>query len=308
MVCEGQKIYLNLVYLDKLEVPNPYGLYTCTLGHNLKNRPMRKINVLILILILLPLRLMSQDRVSVLKEFKNIDLSCLWIYDSTESIQDLITQNGKDVIVYGKCVHSEPLGFIGENYQRLYIHFDNVKQDKKKPLEYYVFGKSKVDINICSFEGKLKISEAYKNNILDVYDTDFITGTIKGEFEFYENKNQIASGLFKGEFYSNWCKNIKTNIIEYNALDAVSDRFCNNGFTGIWTSYKTNSKKKCSWGDSRIPDSGDLDTGEGEFYVNEKYIKFGWDSYYKAWNGKQDTQESLDSRSIEYQQWWNTKK
>ncbi len=59
----------------------------------------------------------------------------------------------------------------------------------------------------------------------------------------------------------------------------INDSFSNNGFIGTWTSYKTNTSKKCNWGDYRIPDCGDLDSGTGEFFVSEKYLKNGWVSY-----------------------------
>ncbi len=59
----------------------------------------------------------------------------------------------------------------------------------------------------------------------------------------------------------------------------INDSFSNNGFIGTWTSYKTNTSKKCNWGDYRIPDCGDLDSGTGEFMVSSKYIKNGWLEY-----------------------------
>ena len=185
---------------------------------------MSKLYLLIFVLIFYQSQLISQDRVSVLNEFIKVDLSNLWIFDSTDYREDVIIKDGKDIMIYGKWKHwGEPLGFIGENYQRLYIHFDSIKQDKRKPLEYFVFGKSKVDENICSFQGKIIITETYKNRTSIHYDNDFLTGTVKGDFEFYENREQKSSGVFKGSFYSNWCKNLKTNVVQYNALDAVAE-------------------------------------------------------------------------------------
>ncbi|WP_260390444.1 hypothetical protein [Riemerella anatipestifer] len=59
----------------------------------------------------------------------------------------------------------------------------------------------------------------------------------------------------------------------YDALNFFSDGFSNNQFVGSWTSYKTNITKRCNWGDYRIPESGDLDIGVGEFSVKDKYLK-----------------------------------
>ena len=38
----------------------------------------------------------------------------------------------------------EPLGYIGENYQRFYIHFTSVIQNPKNKSEYFVYGKTRV--------------------------------------------------------------------------------------------------------------------------------------------------------------------
>nr|MBP6410083.1 hypothetical protein [Pseudarcicella sp.] len=67
-----------------------------------------------------------------------------------------------------------------------------------------------------------------------------------------------------------------------DAISFNSDGFFNNQFIGSWTSYKTNTSKKCNWGDYRIPESGNLDVGAGEFSVDEKYLKNGWKNYSQA--------------------------
>jgi hypothetical protein len=71
----------------------------------------------------------------------------------------------------------------------------------------------------------------------------------------------------------------KRNTIYYSTLEDNADSYCNNQCTGSWKSYKTGAVKKCNWGDYRIPDSKGLDIGAGVFYVDDKYIKFGWKSY-----------------------------
>ena len=41
----------------------------------------------------------------------------------------------------------------------------------------------------------------------------------------------------------------------------IGDAFFNNQFKGTWESYHNNIKKKCNWGDYRMPDSKGLDGG-----------------------------------------------
>ncbi|WP_148807340.1 hypothetical protein [Campylobacter concisus] len=39
--------------------------------------------------------------------------------------------------------------------------------------------------------------------------------------------------------------------------------------------------KPCAWGHYRIPNSGDLDVGAGEFSPNIKYLNNGWSDFNK---------------------------
>jgi hypothetical protein len=45
----------------------------------------------------------------------------------------------------------------------------------------------------------------------------------------------------------------------------------------MWTANGASRVKVANWGEFRIPDSGDLDIGAGEFGPNPKYLKQGWD-------------------------------
>ncbi len=90
----------------------------------------------------------------------------------------------------------------------------------------------------------------------------------------------------------------------YDALNFFSDGFSNNQFVGSWTSYKTNKTKRCNWGDYRIPESGDLDIGAGEFSVNDKYLKNGWKIYKLAQEGFTETSETKQAKQKEEEQWW----
>jgi len=94
----------------------------------------------------------------------------------------------------------------------------------------------------------------------------------------YEDKKQSSTGFIKGTLKSEFIID-KKGQFRYDALSFVADGFSNNQFVGSWTSYKTNSTKKCNWGDYRIPECGDLDLGAGRVNVNEKYVKNDWVSY-----------------------------
>ncbi len=52
------------------------------------------------------------------------------------------------------------LGFVGENYQRLQVHFISVIKNYDNPFEYFLYGKTNTDNHICSFQGSLVITEA----------------------------------------------------------------------------------------------------------------------------------------------------
>lgn len=227
----------------------------------------------------------AQDTTDYYIKAVNLDFSSLWTSDN-------IADNE------GKSIQRQTMGFIGENYQRLYIRFISVIQNKEKPYEYYVYGKTKVKNNICEFQGLLEI-KGVKVYIHPEF-PNLKTGFINGVYQFFENKNQQGTGIFKGIFTLNWYIDSKGDL-RYDALMFDADGYRNNQFEGTWTSYKGGQIKKCNWGDFRIPDCGDLDKGEGEFYLNEKYSKFGWESYSKILG---DSPENQKAREMENQKWW----
>lgn len=199
---------------------------------------------------------------------------------------------------------AQPIGYIGNNYQRFFIHFVSVIKNSSKPTKYYVYGKTKVKDNICPFQGTLKIESSKV-----FYDLDFPKtkqGIIYGTYEFYENSNQKGTGILSGKFETNFYID-KSDKLKYNVLKFSADGFCNNMFQGVWTSYKTKKSKQCNWGDYRIPLSDDLDIGAGEFVVNPDYEEFGWKNYMRAYfnSNKLEAKKALE---IENQNWWNKKK
>jgi len=228
------------------------------------------------------------------QETDYFDNSAKLDFSSIINADSIYTDNGKK-----SYKRNEPLGFISNDYQRFYIHFISVIQNPDNPYEYLVYGKSKVKTNICEFQGKIiiKSSKLYKN----LEFPDLQTGYISGDYVFFEDNKNNASGFFKGSFKSNWYFD-KSGRLKYDDLMASADGFDNNEFIGNWISYKSKTSFPCNWGDYRIPKSGDLDTGAGEFWINEKYQKNGWENYIRAMQS--DSPVSLKARKIEAEKWW----
>jgi hypothetical protein len=226
-------------------------------------------------------------------QIKNYDLSTIFNPDSI-LIED--RENNSE-----KIQRAEILGFIGNNYERFQIHFVSIIQNPSNPYEYYVYGKTKVKETICTFQGLIKVlkSELYTESDLPTYKQGFVVSDVV----LYEDKKQKHSGFFSGTLTSQFIIDNK-GPIRYDALMFVADGFSNNGFIGNWTSYKTNEKKTCNWGDYRIPDCDDLDEGVGEFSVNEKYEKNGWENYKMTWGSYPETNEVRLAREKEKQEWW----
>jgi len=180
-------------------------------------------------------------------------------------------------------------GFIGDTFQRIQIHFSKVGKIGKHPNQYEVEGKTKVRNNICDFRGTITITSARKqakekiiDGILDrdekVASSIAVRGIAVSDCEFLENPNQKYAGVFRGKLATYFYIN-QGDVIHYDDLNDYSDRYLNNGFVGIWTSYNSKLIKKVHWGDWRIPFSGDLDIGAGEFWPAKKYLNNGWEFF-----------------------------
>jgi hypothetical protein len=197
----------------------------------------------------------------------------------------------------------EPLGYIGEEYYRFYIHFISAQKDRKNPYQYIITGKTRIKDNIFTFRGIFKITDAriYKEG--DV--PGIRQGYVKGEYIFYEDRRQKGSGKLEGTFKSNFIID-RNNKLRYDALMLVADGFSNNQFVGTRKVYGSKEFQKCNWGDYRIPDSGNFDSGAGEFCPDEKYIKNGWESYKGTLTGNPGNPETKKALEIEAQdsQWW----
>jgi len=197
-------------------------------------------------------------------------------------------------------------GFIGENYQRLRVKFISVTEDTSLSDTYIVYGKSMVKNNICEFHGSIKITNIRKLNITQhgCEDEEKYKGFkgqffILGDYTFSENEEQKYTGIFNGTFRSDFFID-KSNHVIYDDIENCSDSYTNNQFVGQWIGYKTKIAKRCNWGDFRVPNSGDLDIGAGEFSPDDKYLKFGWQS-------RRDlmiSQSEKNAKEAEEAKWW----
>ncbi|MDO3642771.1 hypothetical protein [Mucilaginibacter sp. L3T2-6] len=203
--------------------------------------------------------------------------------------------------------NSSVYGFIGGDYQRLRIKFITVKKGEM-PLTFDVYGKSMVKGTMCKFNGKLKIIsiKQYPRIAMGV-DGKYTHAGIKGEYRLTgryilrEDRRQLHSGIFSGEFKTDFYVD-RNNNIKYDNLEIEADGFSNNEFTGKWTSYTSHITKACNWGDFRIPQSGDLDIGAGEFSPNTKYLKNGWQTLRDLLT--HDSPAYQNAKETENAKWW----
>ncbi|RED93170.1 hypothetical protein [Marinoscillum furvescens] len=211
-----------------------------------------------------------------LNKIKEYDLSNIWTSGGTTDIDetDFFTTERPDF-----------RGFIGDNYQRIYIQIDEVVKDHLNPLIYYVRGYSEVKGNRCSFLGKIKIDSAQITERGQIFEgADYLVdmnkvthrGTVVCSYQFFENRNQKWTGFFSGQLRTQFYLTTDGQI-KYDAIGGFSDSYMNNAYIGAWTSYSSGNSKTCNWGEFRIPESGDLDIGSGDFSPTPKYIENGWE-------------------------------
>lgn len=201
--------------------------------------------------------------------------------------------------------NSSVFGFIGDNYQRLRIKILSATKQRGRPDTYTVTGKSMVRNVVRGFTGTMKLTNAKSyRSLRDGVDEEYRSQGIKehgiviGEYHFSENKGQTNTGSFDGVFATYWYLD-RIGRLKYDDVEAGADGYLNNQFVGTWTSYKNRASKIANWGDYRIPLSGELDIGAGEFSPDDKYLPYGWQSYRDAYS-KDDKRARLE----EERKWW----
>ena len=174
------------------------------------------------------------------------------------------------------------LGFIGANYKRLRITFTSIKSEENKDV-YEVEGFSTVmNKNKQTFKGTFSLLSHYKftepaNDDPPLPKKGEVEGFSTFSYELAEDENLTATGVFKGKMIVMWLKKVNAAPVYFLPFNRDSER--NYQFFGTWTSYKTKKTSVASWGEYRIPCSGDFDLGDGDFGPNPKYWQYGWEEF-----------------------------
>jgi hypothetical protein len=181
---------------------------------------------------------------------------------------------------------SKFLGFIGKDYKRMRIFFISISKDTKVPSMYKIEGVSIVGNNKCNFNGNIKVIQIREFREMHFGVDDELKnegfksqGVVIGDYSFRENTSQKHSGTFHGKVIMYWYVD-RFGMIHYDDIAlSYSDNYTNNQYVGTWTDYKNGTHKIANWGEWRIPFSGDLDIGAGEFGVNPKYYEMDWEDF-----------------------------
>ncbi|MFD1874883.1 hypothetical protein [Hymenobacter bucti] len=203
----------------------------------------------------------------------------------------------------GTGVFPEPLGFIGADYQRFYLHYTSVRPDPARPHVYLVSGKTRVKTNVCAFTGTITVTKARLYKAPNTEYPQFREGELTCRVELAEDRRQPGSGTISGTLTTYFYLDAKGQP-QYNTLEP-SDGFNNNQCVATWTSYATQQRKPCHWGDFKIPDAGDLDFSVSDFEVAAKYVANGWQTYMAALEGQDDTPKTRQARAEEKRPWWH---
>jgi hypothetical protein len=201
-------------------------------------------------------------------------------------------------------------GFVGEKYQRFYIHFDSISPKDSSYLHYMIWGKTKIKEKVSGFTGELHIKQLLEINEKIVSDNNSIQDIeiqkrysntkykLESDLKIFEDSHLKETGIITGSLISYFY--LKDNKPVFYDLDLeYNDAFCNNQFSGEWISYSNNIRKKCCWGAFRIPECGDLDIGAAEFHPNPKYRDYGWNNLITAY--ETDSEEDwIKERTV----WW----
>ncbi len=194
----------------------------------------------------------------------------------------------------GEISQSNRIGYIGEEFQRLRIRFLSVIKNFDNPYEYFFYGKTRVEENLCEFQGSLQITEA--GFVKDARYPKLTRAYIAGDYVLFEDQACLHSGVFRGNFITGIYLD-ENGDIYYDDLERDENDFSNNEFFGEWESYYPYELKPANWGDFRIPNSTGLDVGIEEFKPSFKYLDNGWARYLKE-------MESGEEGEREEEKWW----
>lgn len=226
---------------------------------------------------------------------KTQDLAPLWL--ATRRTHPDKQMGGKPVDF------PDPIGFIGPDYQRFYLHYASIRKDAANPYAYRVAGKTRVKNNICAFTGTITVVKARLYKAPNAEYAQFREGELTCRVELAEARNQPGSGTIRGTLTTYFYLDAQQRP-QYNLLEMFADGFSNNECRGTWTSYATGQSKKCNWGDFFIPDPGPLRFSDTEFQIAQRYRANGWQTYQQALTGSPEDPATRKAQAEEKRAWW----
>ena len=243
----------------------------------------------------------NPEQIDFSKEF--LELRSKWFTGEEDAILQLINYDFSTVWLTDD---SQQNGVLGQNYQRIQIHFSAISRNLTDSTVYLAEGKSKVNSNICNLKGKIKPIKLFVYECDVPSDSSYRCGSLFAVYTFYEDSTKSHSGVFTGIAESSvYIDDVKMEILLDESMH-VADGYSNNTFVGIWTNYKTKQSKKCIWGDYRLPFTFDFDCGDGEMIVCDKYVKNGWQTYNynREYGGHPEYIETDNGKCELKDKWW----
>ncbi len=185
-------------------------------------------------------------------------------------------------------------GFIGAEYERFDIHVASAVRDERQPGTYRLTGMTRTRGRVCTFTGSAEVVRAAAGQAGVPFPPGDPRGTVTWKVTLREDGPAPEAGDIEGTLVSEFVISDGHLVVDDRMGDA--DGYSNNAFVGRWSSRDGKVSRPCHWGDYRVPDSGDLDTGAGAFHPNERYRRFGWDGFSAMdpsdqppwWDGKID--------------------
>lgn len=172
------------------------------------------------------------------------------------------------------------LGSLGSQRYKMDITLLSATQDNHRPDLYRVLGSVVFKGRKSAFVGTITIKQIRSYTHPDFGTDDEMKNSLHdqgvaiADYSLKENSAHSNSGTFKGTLATSWYINKQGQLKADNYIP--SDSYANSQFYGTWTNFRTNATAIAVWGQHRIPCSGDLDIGAGEFSVSPKYKKNGW--------------------------------
>ena len=250
-------------------------------------------------LLLLPLTAQTQTpppSTDYYAALKGKNLSALWLA-TNRMHPDRQYSQGKSV------AFPDPIGFIGPGYQRFYLHYTSIRPDAASPYVYRVAGKTRVKNNICAFTGTITVARARLYQAPNAEFPQFREGELTCQVALAEDRQQPGSGTIRGTLTTYFYVD-KQGQPQYNLLEMYADLFSNNECVGTWTSYASQQRKACNWGDFFIPEAGPLRAGDTEFQIAPRYLANGWQTYQQVKAGAEDAPATKKALAEENRPWW----